>query len=136
MNDRASPSLPASLAPLELATSAETTRAYAGLTADFNPIHLDPEFAAGTMFGRPIIHGTMALNLVLEAARRTLEPAHECRSLDIRFIKPSPVGETIRAGGTLTNAATGTYEVFVETAAGLRTLQGTLIAGRARAGVR
>lgn len=122
---------PQNLETLEMATDAGKVEAYARLTADFNPIHLDPEFAAQTPFGGPIIHGTMALNLMLEAARRSLGNGLHCRSLDIRFVKPLPVGETIRAGGTLTDAESGTYDVFVETAAGVRTLQGTLTVARA-----
>lgn len=132
MNHPAPRNLPDSIAPLELATGTESTRAYAELTADFNPIHLDPDFAAGTMFGRPIIHGTMALNLVLEAARLSLGPALECRTLEIRFIAPSPVGETIRAGGMLSDPESGTYDIFAETETGVRTLQGTMVVGRAQ----
>lgn len=123
--------LPEAIVPLELVTSAQRARAYAELTADFNPIHTDPEFAANTMFGQPIIHGTMALNLVLEAVRRSPGPALECCSLEIRFIAPSPVGETIRAGGTLSDRAGGIYDVFVETENGVRTLEGVMVVGRA-----
>lgn len=118
--------LPSALRSLELATSHETALAYGELTADFNPIHVDPDFAAGTPFGRPIAHGTMALNLVLEAVAQTFGGGQAPGALAIRFVKPVPVGETIRSGGTLIDAARGTYEVFVETEAGVRTLEGTL----------
>lgn len=30
---------------------------FAELSGDFNPIHLDAEFAGNTIFGKPIIHG-------------------------------------------------------------------------------
>lgn len=126
------PQLPASLVALKLQTSPETTRAYAELTADLNPIHLDARFAANTAFGRPILHGTMALNLILEAAARTFGRARPVTGLAIRFLKPVPVGETIQAFGTLTSsdadadADAGTYAVWVETQTGLRALEGTL----------
>lgn len=124
------PHLPASLLTLELQTAPETTRAYAELTADLNPIHLDAGFAANTAFGRPILHGTMALNLILEAAARTFGRACAVTGLAIRFLKPVPVGETIRAGGALADATAGAYEVWVETATGLRALEGTLTIAR------
>ncbi len=50
-------------------------RRYAELTGDFNPIHVDPEFAATTPFGGVIAHGTMSLNLIWQAAAASLGPA-------------------------------------------------------------
>ncbi len=32
---------------------------FAGLSGDFNPIHLDHEFASSTLFRRPIAHGLL-----------------------------------------------------------------------------
>ena len=124
-------SFPAALQTVELTTSLETTLAYAELTADFNPIHVDPEFAARTPYGTPIAHGTMALNLVLEAAVRTFGRARPPGALAVRFVRPVPVGRTIRAGGTLVDPSRGAYAVFVEMDDGTRTLEGTLTAGAA-----
>jgi 3-hydroxybutyryl-CoA dehydratase len=36
---------------------------FAGLSGDFNPIHLDHEFAASTPFHRPIAHGLLVLSI-------------------------------------------------------------------------
>ncbi len=124
-----SPPLPAEFDTLELATSPHQVRDYAELTSDFNPIHVDAAFAARTPFGRPITHGTMTLNLVLEAASRTLGARFRCPELSVRFIKPLVVGAVARAGGKLIDAAAGRYDVFVETAEGARTLEGTLTVG-------
>lgn len=121
--------LPGEIAPLALAASQDMVLAYAELTDDFNPIHVDPAFAAETPFGGPIAHGTMALTLVLVAVQRSL--GRPVSGLEIRFVKPVPVGATIRAGGRLADAARGAYEVFVETDTGVRALEGTLTVGRA-----
>ena len=36
---------------------------FAGLSGDFNPIHIDHEFAKTTPFRRPIAHGLLVLSL-------------------------------------------------------------------------
>jgi acyl dehydratase len=36
---------------------------FAGLSGDFNPIHMDHEFARSTPFRRPIAHGLLVLSL-------------------------------------------------------------------------
>ena len=118
--------LPPELVTRELKTGSVSTRHYAELTTDFNPIHMDPEFAAGTSFGQPIIHGTMGLNLLVDTIEATFGDPAPGLELDVRFIRPVPVGTTIRSGGSLREAATGTYDVFVETAAGERAVEGTL----------
>lgn len=39
-------------------------RAFAALTGDTNPVHLDDVYAAGTRFGRRIAHGMIAAGLI------------------------------------------------------------------------
>lgn len=101
-----------------LQTDAEMTRRYAELTADYNPIHLDADFASTTSFGTPIIHGTMGLNLIVQAIQDTFGERIGDFELDGRFVRPVHVGQSIRARGTLKDRVTRTYEVVVETEAG------------------
>lgn len=122
--------LPRELSAVSLIAGGDAVRRYAELTVDFNPIHLDPAFAAGTIFGRPIIHGTLGLNLVIEAIERTFGAFPEDAAVEVRFVGPVPVGSAIRAGGHLRDAATGTYDIYVEIAAGDRAVEGTCTIGR------
>ena len=43
--------------------SQEHVQAYAELTGDYNPLHLDEEYAATTVFKRPIIHGILGVSI-------------------------------------------------------------------------
>jgi 3-hydroxybutyryl-CoA dehydratase len=121
--------LPENLAGGPLRTTAAMAQLYAALTADFNPIHLDPGFAAKTSFGTPIIHGTMGLNLLVQAIQATFGDDCPELEIDVRFVRPVHVGATIRAGGKLKDAALRSYEIFVETEAGERAVEGTCTLG-------
>ena len=43
--------------------STEDILRFAEITGDFNPVHIDPEFARSSRFGRIIAHGPVALGL-------------------------------------------------------------------------
>ncbi|MDZ5446360.1 MaoC/PaaZ C-terminal domain-containing protein [Micromonospora sp. 4G57] len=67
----------------------EMVAAWADVVNDHNPLHLDPAFAARTRFGHPIVHGSLLVALLCDAASTPLPP------LRIRFRAPIPVGSTV-----------------------------------------
>jgi acyl dehydratase len=71
---------------------------FAGLSGDFNPIHMDHEFAATTPFRRPIAHGLLGIAMssgltLFSPSVRTL--AFLCMR-DWQFKEPIFAGDTIR----------------------------------------
>lgn len=83
-----------------LLVTAEVIQAYAELTQDFNPLHLDANFAASTPMGNVIAHGTMSINLVYQSIARAFgEASLEDTNLDIRLVRPVRIGEVLVAGG-------------------------------------
>ena len=71
---------------------------FAGISGDFNPIHLDHEFAAMTPFHRPIAHGLLVLSMASGLAlysppMRTLAFA---LIRDWQFRGPVFIGDTLR----------------------------------------
>ncbi|MCL5117118.1 MAG: MaoC family dehydratase [Firmicutes bacterium] len=43
---------------------ADLVQRFADAVSDFNPLHLDPEAAAASRFGRPIAHGTLIMSFI------------------------------------------------------------------------
>ena len=58
---------PLSLHPVTLTVDQAAILLYAQITDDFNPIHVDPEFAATTPLGQVIAHGMLSANLIIQA---------------------------------------------------------------------
>ncbi len=74
-------------------------RAFAELSGDTNPLHLDPEFARTTIFGEPIAHGLLGLSVASGLAWQTglLEGTAEAFiGLDWKFRAPIRIGDAIR----------------------------------------
>ncbi len=75
-------------------------RLYAEITKDFNPIHVDPEFASQTAMGGIIAHGMLSLNLVWQSLRTSLgDDFAEGAVLDVRFVRPVREDDVVTAGG-------------------------------------
>lgn len=103
------------LEPGETATFAKTiTEAdlvlFAGLTGDFDPIHVNEAHAAATPFGRRIAHGALVMGLLSTTAsmmsRRSSERGAKGTSVSlgydrIRFLKPVFIGDTLTARYTI-----------------------------------
>ena len=78
-------------------------QAYAQASGDWNPIHLDAEFAATTRFGGIIAHGMLTLAFVSELMTAAFDKAWlESGSLRVRFKGAAYVGDRIEAGGRVT----------------------------------
>jgi acyl dehydratase len=107
-------------------------RRYADITQDYNPIHLDPEFAARSPMGGIIAHGMLSLSLVWQSLAATFGPERMTgASLDIRFVRPVRENDWVIAGGSRI-ADRDSYEVWVRAESGSRTE--TVIAGTATLG--
>ena len=77
--------------------TAEDVQAFADVSGDDNPLHLDAEYAATTPFGQPIVHGAFLLGIVSKVLGRDY-PGHGsvAVSLSAKFVRPVPVGSEIK----------------------------------------
>jgi acyl dehydratase len=105
--------LPQTLIERRFLVDREAIRRYADVTLDYNPIHLDPGFAAATPFGGIIAHGMLSLSLIWQSLAATFGPKWAAgMSLDIRFVHPVRENQWVAAGGMLSDV-NGTYDVWV-----------------------
>lgn len=77
--------------------------AFAGVSGDTNPVHMDAEFAASTMFAGRIAHGMLSASYVSTVFGTKL-PGPGCIyvSQSLRFKAPVRVGDTVVARVTVT----------------------------------
>lgn len=118
--------LPAELLPRSKRIDRQAILLYAEITDDFNPIHVDDEFAARSPMGGIIAHGMLSLNLVWQSLRATFgDGGSEGIELSIRFTRPVRIDDVVTAGGTLADAGAGRYDVWVRNQAGETVIAGT-----------
>ena len=91
-------------ASIEKMLDEEAVRRFAEISGDFNPVHLDAEFAAGTRFGRPIVHGMLTASLISTVVGTQLPGRGSIYvSQSLRFRAPVHVGDTVRAEAVVTD---------------------------------
>jgi 3-hydroxybutyryl-CoA dehydratase len=72
--------------------------AYAGLSGDFNPVHVNAEFAQKTRFKERIAHGMLTAGLISAVLGTKLPgPGSVYLSQQLEFLKPVRIGDTITA---------------------------------------
>lgn len=105
----------------------DTIMAYAAVTNDYNPIHVDKAFAAKSPMGGIIAHGTMSVALIWQALRNTLgADALNRVHLEIRFVQPVRIDDDVAGGGELREASQPpVYDVWVRNSKGQDVIKGT-----------
>jgi len=74
---------------------------FAGLSADYNSLHVDAEFAGHTLHGGRIAHGLLVLSITSGLCTRLplmkyLEPSIlGLKNLECKFMRPCKLGDTI-----------------------------------------
>ncbi|MBS1794684.1 MAG: MaoC family dehydratase [Acidobacteria bacterium] len=80
----------------------ELVRKFADVSGDFNPLHLDDEFASKTRFGRRIAHGMLGasfISAVLGWELRDYKVVYLSQTL--KFTAPVFLGDTVTAKATV-----------------------------------
>ena len=90
--------------------------AFAELSGDYNPIHLDEEFARNTRFGRRIAHGMISGALISAVLGYELKDRKIVYlSQTMKFVAPVFIDDTVTATATVTNIREDKPIVTIET---------------------
>lgn len=91
-------------------------RAFADLSGDYNPIHLDEEFAKTTRFGRRIAHGMISgalISAVLGYEFKERKVVYLSQTM--KFVAPVFIDDTVTATATVKHIREDKPVVTIET---------------------
>lgn len=80
---------------LERKMTASDVEAFAHLSGDLNPLHMNEEFAARTPFGRRVVHGLLTGALVSTVHTQLTGPGFAYIGQELRFLGPVFIGDTV-----------------------------------------
>lgn len=81
----------------------EDVQDFAEATGDYNPLHIDPEFAAATPFGKPIAHGMLGLAwaIGLSSEQPNVSTLAFVEIRNWRFVQPLYPGDVVHASAEI-----------------------------------
>ena len=106
--------------------------AYAGITGDFNPVHVNAEFARHSMFKQRIAHGMIAAGLISAVLGTELPGINTIyMNQKLSFLAPVFLGDTLTAAVACKEKNDEKHRIVFQTT--VVNQQGTLVAdGQAR----
>ncbi|MCX9156264.1 MaoC family dehydratase [Niveibacterium sp. 24ML] len=94
--------MPGESATLSKAFTESEVRAFAEVSTDTNPVHLDEAYAASTQFGTRIVHGMLTASLFSALLGNQLPgPGTVYLGQSLRFRRPVKLGDTVEATVTV-----------------------------------
>lgn len=89
---------------------------FAEVSGDNNPVHLDAEYAAGTMFKERIAHGMLSAGFISAVIGTRLPgPGAIYMSQQMRFKAPVKIGDLVTARCTITDINDARRRVTLQT---------------------
>lgn len=127
---------PGKSATRSLEVTAESVKKFAQITGDYNPLHFDEAFVAGTRFERLLAQGGITTGLLHALVAMDLPGAGSVfMSQQWTFPKPVYIGDTITATGTIklwrASRSMGSMEFDVQNQHGETVLKGEATVFRA-----
>lgn len=94
----------------------ELIRNFAEVSGDYNPLHLDEEFAKNTRFGKPIAHGMLSGAFISSVLGYDFsERKIVYLSQTLKFVRPVFIGDTVTTTATVTKIREDKPVITMET---------------------
>ena len=88
---------------------------FAALTGDFNPVHVDPEFAKTTSFGRNVVHGMLTSSFISTMIGMMIPgPGALWTSQTLEFLNPSFIGDVITVHAKVVRKSEATRQLVLQ----------------------
>ncbi|OGB11629.1 MAG: hypothetical protein A3E79_07995 [Burkholderiales bacterium RIFCSPHIGHO2_12_FULL_61_11] len=101
---------------LERSFSAQDVLAFAALSGDYSPLHVDREYAAGTEFGAQVVHGVLLASLFSQLVGMRVPGKHALYlGQDLSFRRPVLIDETVRAVAKVVGKSDATRTLVLNT---------------------
>lgn len=101
---------------VEKTISEEDVKDFARISGDDNPLHLDETYAAGSRFGKRVVHGMLAASLISRVIGTKLPGEGTIYlSQSLKFLKPVYIGDTVRAEVQITKLDAERNRITLET---------------------
>jgi 3-hydroxybutyryl-CoA dehydratase len=115
----------------------DDVRRFIEITGDVNPLHVDDAFAAGTRFGRRVLHGMLTASIFSTMVGMLLPGTGAVyRSQTLAFLLPVHAGDTVTAHFTVRSVDRARHrlliDAWIENEAGERVIEGVCEAGLLR----
>ncbi len=118
----------AELPTIEREITQQRIERYAHAAGDFNPIHLDREFAATTQFGGTIAHGMMVIAFISEMMTRAYGDSWSSTGkLKLRLRAPSYPGDTLTAHGQVKGVDEEDGQTVIRCGVGVKNQDGGVV---------
>ena len=101
---------------LTRAFTAEDVLTFAAVSGDYSPLHVDPDYAAGTEFGQQVVHGVLLASLFSQLVGMQVPGKHALYlGQDLTFRRPVLIGEEVRAVAKVTGKSDATRTLVLST---------------------
>lgn len=103
---------------------------FASLTGDFNPLHVNKEYAKTTAFQKPVVHGMLSASFISTMIGTCLPGEGALWSSQmLEFLRPAFVGDTLFVRSTVIQKSVATRSLVLDTKVGNQHNQ-ILVSGR------